>query len=93
MNNPGRRMGDLVATISKYAKRITDFDIGIGWQTWGNYGSWSKWALSYDNSEGIGEITRKSMNMTIVTVLGFYFRIYLLGPHIEKANKGQGNNE
>ena len=92
MNNPGRRMGDLVATISKYAKRITDFDIGIGWQTWGNYGSWSSWALSYDNSEGVGEITRKSMNMTMVTVLGFYFRIYLLGPRIEKANGGQENN-
>ncbi len=40
-------MNDLVETVSENAKRITDFDIGIGWQTWGNYGSWSKWALSY----------------------------------------------
>ena len=71
---------------------IADFDIGIGWQSWGNYGSWASWALSYNNSEGIGEITRKSMNMIMVTVLGFYFRIYLLGPRIEKANEGQGNN-
>ncbi len=33
-----------------------------------------------------------AMNMSMVTVLGFYFRIYLLGLRIEKANEEQGNN-
>ena len=83
-------MVESVETVSENDKRITDFDIGIGWQTWGNCDSWSKWALNYYISKSLGEITRRFLNMTEVTVLGFYFRIYLLGPRIEKANEGQG---
>ena len=54
---------------------MTDFDIGIGWQTWGNYGSVKSWAFSLYTNEQMGEMTQNCMGMVMFTVLGFYFRI------------------
>ena len=54
---------------------MTDFDIGISWQTWGNYGSVRKWAFSLFMNEGVGEMTENKLAVLIITVLGFYFRI------------------
>jgi len=56
---------------------IVDFDIGIGWQTWGNYVSARMWVFSLFTNEGVGEMSENSMAVVIFTVLGFYFRIYV----------------
>ncbi len=56
---------------------MTDFDIGIGWQTWGNYGSVKSWAFSLFTNEGVGEMTENKLAVLMITVMGFYFRIYV----------------
>ncbi len=54
---------------------VTDFDIGIGWQTWGNYGCVKSWAFSLITNEQIGEESQNHLGVVMITVLGFYFRI------------------
>ena len=68
---------------------VTDFDIGIGWQTWGNYGSIRKWAFSLFMNEGIGEMTENKMAGVMITVFGFYFRIYVMDRQGRFWNKKQ----
>ncbi len=68
---------------------MTDFDIGIGWQTWGNYDSVSMWAFSFYTNQGAGELTRKYFVMVMFTVLGFYVRVYLFGPGGKDQLKGR----
>jgi len=76
------------------AKGMTDFDIGIGWQTWGNYHGISQWGFSFFSNEGLGELSPKYYSMFQLTIIGFYFRVYLLGPdaiaHF-KDEPGKGN--
>ncbi len=62
------------------AKGMTDFDIGVGWQTWGNYGSVSKWFFNYYSNQRVGDFSQKYFVMVMITVFGFYLRIYLSGP-------------
>jgi len=60
---------------------MTGFDIGIGWQTRrGCGGSWSGWAFSFVTQEALGELTPNHYKMFQLTILGFYFRSYLIGP-------------
>ncbi len=57
---------------------IVDFDIGIGWQTWGNYGSVRNWVFGIYTNEGMGEMTENRLAGWMITFLGFYFRIYVM---------------
>lgn len=60
---------------------MTGFDIGIGWHNRrGCGGSWSSWAFSFVTNEALGEVTPNHYKMVQLTILGFYFRVYLLGP-------------
>ena len=59
---------------------MTDFDIGIGWHSKRNCGSWSGWAFSFVTNEALGELAPNHYKMVQLTILGFYFRGYLLGP-------------
>ena len=56
---------------------VSDFDIGIGWQTKGNYGGWRLWILSAYNNQYQGDITKNNIGMFMITVIGFYFRIHV----------------
>jgi len=75
------------------AKGMTDFDIGIGWQTRGNYDNFKQWAYSVIRLRRAGEESGRYFSMAIITVLGLYARIHLLGPLMETNNQGQENNE
>ena len=66
---------------------MKDFDIGIGWQTWGNYGSVKMWIFSVFTNEGIGEMTENQLAVFIITVLGFYFRINVMDRQGKYWNK------
>ena len=68
---------------------VSDFDFGIGWQSKGNYPDWQSWALSALHNQLPGELTNKTFGMFIATVLGFYFRIHLLGPSGYMKLKGE----
>ncbi len=59
---------------------MTGFDIGIGWHNWRGCGSWSGWAFSFVTQEALGELTPNHYKMFQLTILGFYFRAYLMGP-------------
>ena len=59
---------------------VTDFDLGIGWQSKGNYPSYQSWLLSAIHNQAPGELTRSTFGMFIITILGFYFRVHILGP-------------
>ena len=52
---------------------MTDFDIGIGWQTWGNLVSVRNWVFNITTNRGLGEVTGKDIFMVMITVFGFYF--------------------
>ncbi len=56
------------------------FDIGIGWHNRRGCGSWSGWAFSLVTQEALGELTPNHYKMFQLTILGFYFRSYLIGP-------------
>ena len=68
---------------------VTDFDIGVGWQTKGNYGSWRPWIISALHNQVPGELTKNIFGMFIVTILGFYFRVHILGPGGYRNLKGE----
>lgn len=59
---------------------MTGFDIGIGWHNRRGCGSWSGWAFSFVTQEALGELTPNHYKMFQLTILGFYFRAYLMGP-------------
>ncbi len=67
---------------------MSDFDIGIGWQTWGNYDRIKHWLFSFYTNQGPGEMARKYFVMTMITILGFYFRVYLFGPDGNEQLRG-----
>ena len=54
---------------------VTDFDIGIGWQTKGNYGSWRSWVFSAFHNRYQGDLTKNVFGVFMITLLGFYIRI------------------
>jgi len=68
---------------------MTDFDIGIGWQTWGNLVSVRNWVFNITTNRGLGEVTGKDIFMVMITVFGFYFRIYLLDRTIRQSQEKQ----
>ncbi len=59
---------------------MTGFDIGIGWHNRRGCGSWSGWAFSFVTQKALGELTPNHYKMFQLTILGFYFRSYLIGP-------------
>ena len=75
------------------AKGMTDFDIGIGWQTRGNYDDFKQWVFSVIRLRRAGEISGRYFSLAMITILGFYARIHLLGPLMETNIQGQENNE
>ena len=75
------------------AKGMTDFDIGIGWQTRGNYDHFKQWVFSVVRLRRAGEVSGRYFSMAIITVLGLYARIHLLGPLMETKIQGHENNE
>jgi len=68
---------------------MADFDIGIGWQTWGNYDSVSMWAFSFFTNQAVGDLTQKFFVMAVLTIFGFYIRVYLFGPDGKDQLKGR----
>ncbi len=56
---------------------VSDFDIGIGWQTKGNYGGWKMWIFSAFHNQYHGDLTKSNIGMAMITVLGFYARIHI----------------
>ena len=58
----------------------TDFDVGIGWQTKGNYGGWKSWMFSAFHNQYPGHITKSIIGMFMITILGFYVRVHLFRP-------------
>ncbi len=70
-------------------RSMTDFDIGIGWQTWGNLVSVRNWVFNITTNRGLGEVTGKDIFMVMITVFGFYFRIYLLDRTIRQSQEKQ----
>ncbi len=69
---------------------MTDFDIGIGWHSAKSCGFWSAWVFSFVTHEDIGELIPKDHRMAQLTILGFYFRIYLSGPLLKIRNNQGG---
>ena len=70
-------------------RSMTDFDIGIGWQTWGNLVSVRNWVFNITTNRGVGEVTGKDIFMVMITVFGFYFRIYLLDRTVRQSQEKQ----
>ena len=72
---------------------MTDFDIGIGWQTRGNFDSWSSWALNLTVNHGIGAMSPKYYAMIQLSLLGFYLRLYVHRPEaMDNFNNEKGNH-
>jgi len=72
---------------------MTGFDIGIGWHNRrGCGGSWSSWAFSFVTQEALGELTPNHYKMFQLTILGFYFRVYLLGPIADIRSETEEGN-
>ena len=66
----------------------SDLDIAIGWQTPGNYPNWKSWMISYVDNEGQGDLTTKTIRIYMITVLGLYVRLHLLGPKVFAELRG-----
>ena len=66
---------------------MTGFDIGIGWHNRRSCGNWLGWAFSFVTHEAIGELVPKDYKMAQLTILGFYFRVYLSGPILNIRNE------
>ena len=75
------------------AKGMKDFDIGIGWQTRGNYDHFRQWVFSVVRLRRAGEESGRYFSTAIITVLSFYARIHLIGPLLEPNIQGRANNE
>ena len=58
----------------------SDLDIAIGWQTPGNYANWKTWTISYVRREAPGDLTTKTIRIYMITFIGFYGRLHLMGP-------------
>ena len=67
---------------------VRDFDIGIGWHSRRSCGgSWSSWVISFVTNEALGEPTSNHFKMIQLTILGFYFRVYLSEPIADIRNE------
>jgi hypothetical protein len=58
----------------------SDFDLAIGWQTTGNYADMKSWLYSFIHRGNQGELTEKYMTIYMLTLVGFYIRLHLIGP-------------
>ena len=58
----------------------SDFDIAIGWQTTGNYPNFKSWLFSVVHAGNQGQLTKKIMLVFMITVIGLYVRLHILGP-------------
>lgn len=58
----------------------SDLDIGVGWQTPGNYPNWKSWMIGYACNEGQGELTTKTIRVYMITIFGLYAHVHLMGP-------------
>ena len=59
---------------------MTDFDIGVGWHSRRSCGNWLGWVFSFVTHEAVGELTSNHFKIAHLTILGFYFRVYLSEP-------------
>ncbi len=67
---------------------MRDFDIGIGWHSRRSCGgSWSSWVISFVTHKAVGELIPKDYKIAQLTILGFYFRVYLSGPIADIRNE------
>ena len=73
------------------AKGMKDFD--IGWQTKGNYDHFKQWLFSVIRLRRPGKESGRYFSMAIITFLGFYARIHLIGPLMETNIQERENNE
>ena len=74
-------------------ERFTDFDIGIGSHSERSCGSWSGWVFRFVTHEAVGELIPTDYKMVQLTILGFYFRVYLSGPILNIRNETEECNE
>ncbi len=73
---------------------MTGFDIGIGWHSRRSCGgSWSSWVFSFVTNEALGELTPNRFKTAQLTILGFYFRVYLSEPIADIRNETEECNE
>ena len=73
---------------------MTGFDIGIGWHSRRSCGgSWSSWVISFVTNQALGELTSNHFKMVQLTILGFYFRVYLSEPIADIRNETEECNE
>ncbi len=66
---------------------MTDFDIGVGWHSRRSCGNRLGWVFSFVTHEAVGELIPKDYKIAQLTILGFYFRVYLSGPILNIRNE------
>ena len=71
---------------------MTGIDIGIGWHNRKGCGSWSGWAFSFVTQKALGKLTPNHYKMVQLTILGFYFRSYLMGPIADIRSETEEGN-
>ncbi len=71
---------------------MTGIDIGIGWHNRSGCGSWSGWAFSFVTQKALGKLTPNHYKMVQLTILGFYFRVYLIGPIADIRSETEEGN-
>ena len=64
-------------TIMEWIRRWAAFDIGVGWQSKGNYSGWKMWMFSAFHNQWPGVANKGTFGMYMITVFGFYIRVQL----------------
>ncbi len=72
---------------------MTDFDIGIGWHSEKSCGTRSAWVYSFVTQEALGELAPNYYKMAQLTILGFYFRVYLSARILDTTDEAEECNE
>ena len=78
----------------KLRKRLSGFDMDIGWRTWGYYTRWNKWAFSKRGRIQSSEVPQQRRPAPIlyvvadITVFGLYIQIEL--HNVGKIKLGTG---
>jgi len=75
------------------AKGMTDFDIAIGWNTRGHYDHFKQWVFSVIRLRRPGEESGQYFSIAMITIIGFYARIGLMGPPLDTQTQGREDNE
>ena len=64
-----------------------EFEIGIGWNTWGRYHTILKWIYSFTSYPGYVKGNSRSWYKAELTILGFFFRLQLFTRNIKMRRR------